>query len=166
MQDGDWARVSSAHGDDHGAGGAHGALNDNTVWTWNAIGKRKGAWALDPGAPEATRGFLLNHLIHELLPPKGDGHRWANSDPITGQAAWFDLRVRIEKVATPPREAHPAFPTLASPVGRGPKSPRLEDRPMTAPSLLCFPNILGGVQGRQPLCRGPGGRAPAGRRCR
>ena len=24
--------------------------------------------------------------------------RWSNSDPITGQAAWYDLRVRIEKV--------------------------------------------------------------------
>jgi hypothetical protein len=31
------------------------ALNENTVWTWNAIGKRKGAWALDGDAPEATK---------------------------------------------------------------------------------------------------------------
>ena len=68
-----------------------------TVWTWNAIGKRRGAWELDKDAPEATKGFLLNHLINELLPPKGDGYRWANSDPITGQAAWYDLRVNIEK---------------------------------------------------------------------
>ncbi|MEZ5801665.1 MAG: hypothetical protein R3D29_15825 [Nitratireductor sp.] len=36
---------------------------------------------LKPDAPEATKGFLLNHLIHELLPPKGDGLRWANSIP-------------------------------------------------------------------------------------
>jgi hypothetical protein len=49
------------------------ALNPHTVWTWNAIGKRKGAWALDKDAPETTKGFLLNHLIHELLPDKGDG---------------------------------------------------------------------------------------------
>ncbi|MEL6736695.1 MAG: hypothetical protein AAFO98_12640, partial [Pseudomonadota bacterium] len=48
-------------------------------------------------APEATKGFLLNHLINELLPPKKDGYRWANSDPITGQAAWYDLRVNIER---------------------------------------------------------------------
>ena len=48
-------------------------------------------------APEARKGFLLNHLISELLPPKGDGLRWSNSDPITGQAAWFDLRVSIRK---------------------------------------------------------------------
>ena len=38
-----------------------------------APGKRGGAWALDPKSPEARKGFLLNHLIHELLPPKGDG---------------------------------------------------------------------------------------------
>ena len=80
-------------------------LNENTVWTWNAIGKRKGAWALEEDAPEVTKGFLLNHLIHELMPPKGDGLRWANSDPITGQAAWFDLRVKIAKATTPPSEA-------------------------------------------------------------
>ncbi|PWK60250.1 molybdopterin oxidoreductase family protein [Roseicyclus mahoneyensis] len=119
--EGSWGRVTSPHGEITVPVAHMAALNPNTVWTWNAIGKRKGAWALDPDAPEATRGFLLNHLIHELLPPKGDGHRWANSDPITGQAAWFDLRVRIEKCPAP-REAHPALPPLASPVGRGPKS--------------------------------------------
>ena len=68
------------------------------IWTWNGIGKREGSWGLDRDAPEAQKGFLMNHLIHELLPPKGDGMRWSNSDPITGQAAWYDLRVRIEKI--------------------------------------------------------------------
>ena len=70
---------------------------------------------------EATQGFLMNHLINELLPPKGDGLRWANSDPVTGQAAWFDLRVRIEKAP----EGGPSEPALAaqeSPVGTGPKN--------------------------------------------
>jgi len=96
------------------------ALNDNTIWTWNAIGKRKGTWALDTDASEATQGFLLNHLIHELLPSKGDGLRWANSDPITGQAAWFDLKVKIEK-APDQNESQPAFPPIKSPVGTGPE---------------------------------------------
>jgi len=118
--EGDWARVTSAHGAITVPVAHMAALNENTVWTWNAIGKRKGAWALDRDAPEATRGFLLNHLIHELLPPRGDGHRWSNSDPITGQAAWFDLRVRIEKTAAPDR-SHPAFPPLDSPVGPAPR---------------------------------------------
>ena len=73
------------------------AVNKNTVWTWNAIGKKSGAWALDKGAPEFNKGFLINHLINELLPPKKNGFRYSNSDPITGQAAWFDLKVRIRK---------------------------------------------------------------------
>ena len=114
--DGDWARLTSPHGSITVPVAHMAALNPNTVWTWNAIGKRKGAWALSEDAPEATKGFLLNHLIHELLPARGDGHRWSNSDPITGQAAWFDLRVRIEKV-TAPAEAQPNFPALARPHG-------------------------------------------------
>ncbi|KIC31621.1 molybdopterin oxidoreductase family protein [Leisingera sp. ANG-S5] len=123
LQDGDWAKVTSPHGEITVPVMEMAALNDNTVWTWNAIGKRKGAWALEQDAPEATKGFLLNHLIHELLPAKGDGMRWANSDPITGQAAWFDLKVKIEKAATPSdlQESQPAFPAQESPVGTGPK---------------------------------------------
>ncbi|WP_439650026.1 molybdopterin oxidoreductase family protein [Gymnodinialimonas mytili] len=120
LKDGDWAKVTSPHGTITVPVMEMAALNENTVWTWNAIGKRKGAWALDENAPEATKGFLLNHLIHELLPPKGDGHRWTNSDPITGQAAWFDLKVRIEKAAAP-AESQPAYPPIKSPVGKGPK---------------------------------------------
>ena len=95
---GDWARLSSPTGDIVVPVAHMAALNENTVWTWNAIGKRKGAWGLSDDAPEATKGFLLNHLIHELLPARGDGMRYANADPVTGQAAWFDLRVRIERV--------------------------------------------------------------------
>ncbi|WP_422075228.1 molybdopterin oxidoreductase family protein [Tranquillimonas rosea] len=122
FSEGDWARVSSAHGEIVVPVAEMAALNDNTVWTWNAIGKRKGAWALDDKAPEATKGFLLNHLIHELLPEKGDGLRWSNSDPVTGQAAWFDLRVRIERVDRDPGESYPVTEPQASPVGRGPKT--------------------------------------------
>ncbi len=120
LQDGDWVKLSSAHGAIVVQAQAMSALNDDTVWTWNAIGKRKGTWALDVNAPETTRGFLLNHLIHELLPPKGDGYRWINSDPITGQAAWFDLRVKIEK-AEPSNVTEPKFGIIKSPVEVGPK---------------------------------------------
>ncbi|MEM7722060.1 MAG: molybdopterin oxidoreductase family protein [Pseudomonadota bacterium] len=128
FQDGDWAKVSSIHGEITVPVAHMAALNENTVWTWNAIGKRKGAWALGEDAPEATKGFLLNHLIHELLPPKGDGLRWSNSDPITGQAAWFDLRVKIEKVDAP-EEAQPAFPPIASPVSKGPANLAWKTKP-------------------------------------
>ena len=123
--EGDWALVTSPHGAITVPVARMDALNPQTVWTWNAIGKRKGAWALDPDAPEAKKGFLLNHLIHELLPPKGDGLRWSNSDPVTGQAAWYDLRVRVEKTAPPADAASlPETGTQASPVGQGPATIR------------------------------------------
>ncbi|XYK82880.1 MAG: molybdopterin oxidoreductase family protein [Labrenzia sp.] len=127
FSEGDWAKVTSPHGEIVVPVAHMAALNENTVWTWNAIGKRKGAWALDEDAPEATKGFLLNHLIHELLPPKGDGLRWSNSDPITGQAAWFDLRVRIER-AEPTPQSQPAFDPIKSPVGTGPNTVRQQVR--------------------------------------
>ena len=69
----------------------------NTVWTWNAIGKQRGAWALKDGASESTHGFLLNHLISEQLAAHPGERKLTNSDPITGQAAWYDLMVKITK---------------------------------------------------------------------
>ena len=67
-------------------------------------------------APEATRGFLLNHLITELLPEREGGYRFSNSDPITGQAAWYDLRVSIEKAAPDEAgETSPQFEPLHAP---------------------------------------------------
>ncbi len=118
--EGDWARVSSRAGTIVVPVAHMAALNENTVWTWNAIGKRKGAWALDEGAPEATTGFLLNHLISELLPEKG--MRLSNSDPVTGQAAWFDQRVRVERVAAadhPRGTVEPMFGKLPDPSRAG-----------------------------------------------
>ncbi|MEA3219916.1 molybdopterin oxidoreductase family protein [Immundisolibacter sp.] len=90
-------------------------VNPDTVWTWNAVGKRAGAWNLDPGAAEAKKGFLLNHLIADLLPGGG----YSNSDPVTGQAAWYDLRVRVEPVAAADQEpvSAPQFAALPRPPG-------------------------------------------------
>ena len=70
-------------------------VNADTVWTWNAIGKQGGAWGLSEDANEAKQGFLMNHLINELLPARSNEERMTNSDPITGQAAWYDLKVKI-----------------------------------------------------------------------
>jgi hypothetical protein len=72
---------------------------------------------LTPDAPEARKGFLLNHLISEHLPQGGEGRRLSNSDPITGQAAWYDLRVRIEKCESGDETSQPQFATLARPPG-------------------------------------------------
>ena len=91
--DDDWVHVDSHHGRITVPVRLAGNVQPDTVWTWNAIGKRRGAWKLATNAPESTQGFLLNHLISDIT-PRGD---YANADPVTGQAAWFDLRVRIEK---------------------------------------------------------------------
>ena len=95
-------------------------VNSDTAWTWNAVGKRSGAWALAPDAPEARKGFLLNHLISEHLPRLTNGRRLSNSDPMTGQAAWFDLRVRIEKCEPGDETTQPQFATLSLPPGLEP----------------------------------------------
>ena len=120
LSEGDWIWVTSHHGSIRVPVSVMAGVNDRTIWTWNAIGKRRGAWQLEPDAPEAKKGFLLNHLIHELLPPKNDGMRWANSDPVTGQAAWFDLRVKVEKAgANEPAETAPQFDPLPRMNGKG-----------------------------------------------
>lgn len=110
LADGDWAWIESRHARVKCRVRAMQGVNGSTVWTWNAIGKRAGAWNLAPDSPEAREGFLLNHLIDELLPERGSGYRYALADPITGQAAWYDLRVRLRKAA--PEEAGVTVPLL------------------------------------------------------
>ncbi len=119
LADADWVWIISPMGRVKAPIKLMHGLNHHTVWTWNAIGKRSGTWGLAPDAPEASAGFLLNHLIAELLPPRADGYRYANADPVTGQAAWFDLRVRLEKCSA--AETHAA-------------SPRFEPLPARQPS--------------------------------
>jgi anaerobic selenocysteine-containing dehydrogenase len=95
IEDGDEVCVESAHGIIRVPARLHAGTAPGTVWTWNAIGKRRDAWKLAADAPEYTKGFLLNHVIDDLMPPRADGYRYANADPVTGQAAWFDLHVKI-----------------------------------------------------------------------
>ena len=122
VADGDWVHVDSHHGRITVQCKFAGNVQPDTVWTWNAIGKRRGAWKLAADAPESKKGFLLNHLISDVLPRGG----YANADPVTGQAAWFDLRVRLVRAAdgvgdaaiadadADPRDAQPQFPPLAT----------------------------------------------------
>ncbi|MGB5736652.1 MAG: sulfite dehydrogenase subunit SoeA, partial [Thiohalocapsa sp.] len=98
IDDGDWIWVESHLGKVKCMCRYSEAVEPGTVWTWNAIGKASGAWALAPDADESSKGFLLNHIIGEELPANGDGSHLSNSDPVTGQAAWFDVRVRISRV--------------------------------------------------------------------
>ena len=117
LTDGDWAWVISRQGRIKVQVRPMEGVNAHTVWTWNAIGKRAGAWNLANDAPEAERGFLLNHLIDDRLAENADGMRMANADPITGQAAWFDLCVRIEKAEAGERRSEPRFGIIAHPPG-------------------------------------------------
>ena len=42
-------------------------VNPNTVWTWNAIGKRNGAWNLAADSPEFTQGVSAEPPDHRTL---------------------------------------------------------------------------------------------------
>jgi anaerobic selenocysteine-containing dehydrogenase len=121
LADGDWVWIESAHGRVKAEVKLMDGVHPGTVWTWNAIGKRSGAWNLSTQAPEAKSGFLLNHVISELLPPREDGYRYTNSDPVTGQAAWFDLKVRLHKCSA--SEAGATEPSFApqKPLGKTPE---------------------------------------------
>ncbi len=112
IQDLGWAWVESHNGKIRVQVKLIEGCQEDTVWTWNAIGKQSGAWGLKPDAAEATRGFLMNHLISELLPPKQGERRLTNSDPITGQAAWYDLMVKITPAGQGEEGVWPTFPTV------------------------------------------------------
>jgi anaerobic selenocysteine-containing dehydrogenase len=118
IADDDWVWITSRIGRVKAQVKLMEGVNPDTVWTWNAIGKRAGAWGLDGDAPESTRGFLLNHLIAELLPEQPGGYRYSNSDPVTGQAAWYDLKVRIERALDQDTGlSSPRFEAFAVPSG-------------------------------------------------
>jgi sulfite dehydrogenase (quinone) subunit SoeA len=111
VADGGWAWVESQWGRVRCMLRYSEAVEPGTVWTWNAIGKGRGAWRLAPDADESRKGFLLNHLIASELPdPRGGGRVMSNSDPVTGQAGWYDVRVRLSPAA--PEEAAESFPQV------------------------------------------------------
>lgn len=93
IADGAWMWVESQWGKVKCMARHSEAVDPGTVWTWNAIGKAESAWALSNDADESKKGFLLNHLISEELPL--GKFKVSNSDPITGQAGWYDVRVRL-----------------------------------------------------------------------
>ena len=120
FKDDDWIWVESMWGKVRCQCRFSEAVEPGTVWTWNAIGKSPGAWNLGPAANETQRGFVLNHLISEELPPDSQGGRLSNSDPVTGQAGWYDVRVRVYKAeGNEPRETSPQFATLKTVPGEG-----------------------------------------------
>ena len=120
FEDGDWLWVESQWGKVRCMCRLSEAVEPGTVWTWNAIGKASGAWNLTPQANESKKGFLLNHLISEELPEHADGEHLSNSDPITGQAGWYDVRVRVYKAGDDEdQETFPQFKTVKPVPGEG-----------------------------------------------
>jgi hypothetical protein len=123
-------------------------VEPGTVWTWNAIGKGDGAWQLAPGADEARKGFLLNHLISDEIPfVRADGtpdpsRRISNSDPITGQAGWYDVRVRI-RPCTPGEVDGATSPQVATVR----KPPGVRDRKAAADARAKGTPAAGGARG-------------------
>lgn len=121
FDDGDWVWIESMHGRVRCMCRFSEAVEPGTVWTWNAIGKASGAWNLDPKANESKQGFLLNHLISEELPAHAAGEHISNSDPVTGQAGWYDVRVRVYRAdSTESKETWPQF----KPMKRAPGTPK------------------------------------------
>ncbi|HET6912164.1 MAG TPA: molybdopterin-dependent oxidoreductase, partial [Rhodanobacteraceae bacterium] len=102
IDDNEWAWIVSPRGRIRVQVRAHAATAPGTLWTWNALGKKRGAWKLGRNAPEFVDGFLLNDLIGER-DARGE---YSNADPVTGQAAWFDLRVRLERDPQPQEPGH------------------------------------------------------------
>ena len=110
IADEQWMWVESMHGKVRCMCRHSEAVEPGTVWTWNAIGKAKGAWGLKKNANESQKGFLLNHLISEELPASDAGDHLSNSDPVTGQAGWYDVRVKIYPAeADEPEQTFPQF---------------------------------------------------------
>ena len=50
LSDDDWVRIESHHASVKAQIQTMEGCNADTVWTWNSIGKRRGAWNLDPNA--------------------------------------------------------------------------------------------------------------------
>jgi anaerobic selenocysteine-containing dehydrogenase len=125
IDDGAWIYVESPWGKVRCRARYSEAVEPGTVWTWNAIGKASGAWNLGPDAGESQRGFLLNHVITDELPDAArGGARMSNSDPVTGQAGWYDVQVRIYPAEADASTTLPQF----APMPALPGTPRVLQR--------------------------------------
>ncbi|MCM3109057.1 hypothetical protein M3578_21080, partial [Bacillus velezensis] len=70
-------------------------------------------------------GFLLNHVITDELPDAArGGARLSNSDPVTGQAGWYDVQVRIYPAEADAATTLPQF----APMPALPGTPRVLQR--------------------------------------
>ncbi len=104
--DGQWVWMESRQGRMTATLRFSDAVEPGTVWTWNAIAKAPGAWGLHPDAPESQNAILVNHIVPDTLTSDDDTVTF-NNDPVTGQAGWYDAKVRLY-----PSELHEVWPKV------------------------------------------------------
>ena len=121
FEDGDWADVVSPHGRITVPVARMDAQNPHTVWTWNAIGKRPGAWALDPDAPGG----------HPRLPAQPPDPRPPAADAAT-------RRTPTRSPARPPGTTSASASSASPPAPAPPRLPAagLSRRPR--PAVVAF----------------------------
>ena len=101
IADGGWMWVESPWGKVRCMCRYSEAVEPGTVWTWNAIGKASAARGTSPPTPnESQQGLPAQSPdLRGAARGRPRAPRISNSDPITGQAAWYDVRVRIYPAA-------------------------------------------------------------------
>ncbi len=120
IRDGEWVWIESRIGRMTGKLHYSDAVEPGTVWTWNAMAKGPGSWALDPQSPEVRRAILINHIIPDRMAGgEDDQSHFYNNDPVTGQAGWYDARVRIY-----PSDIHEVWPSIE------PRQPVAQHQPL------------------------------------
>ena len=72
---------------------------------------------------------MLNHLISEELPSSKAVQHLSNSAPVTGQAGWYDVRVKIYPTAADePKLIFPQFKAGAIAPGTKPRNKFMSGR--------------------------------------
>jgi len=95
--DDDWVHVESHHGRIKAQVRTMTGCERNTVWTWNAIGKRRGAWNLEDDAAEGEN--QAGNLSPTLEKPAHRGALWSRVAHIpTGRtpnrlSQWLGVRI-------------------------------------------------------------------------
>ena len=114
IADGGWMWVESQWGKVRCLCRHTEAVEPGTVWTWNAIGKASGAWNLAARRQRVAAGLPAQSPDLRGAAGRRRGSAVSNSDPVTGQAAWYDVRVRIYPAAADDRAAADAAPQFGS----------------------------------------------------
>ena len=110
IADGGWIWVESQWGKVRCMVRYSEAVEPGTVWTWNAIGKAQGRMAARARRRRIAQGLPAeppDHRRAAVRQWRWTGGRISNSDPITGQAGWYDVRVRIGPAAAGERGTKP-----------------------------------------------------------